>query len=215
MPTTVAKPPGLPVFPPHDAPAGDCVWARLMSEQPWRGGLAWPAGFEGGIAHRLDTSTSGAIAVADDLDELERLRAAFAGGRLTKRYVAVTARPPSWTHHRCDRSIAHDARHKRRMVVQRGASTPHRGRWYEAHTAFEHIGGGRLRVTITTGVMHQIRVHAAFLGVPLVGDRLYGGGDLPPGGPAGCTFWLHHVGLRGDGWATEPVPLPAWWPEQA
>jgi 23S rRNA-/tRNA-specific pseudouridylate synthase len=211
MSTTLAKPAGLPVFPPHDAPGGDCVLARLLVAQPWRAEVAWPAGFEGGVAHRLDTSTSGALWVADDLGELERMRAAFAGGRLVKRYLAHTAHPPPWARHACDHPIAHDARKRRRMVVQRGPSTPHRGRWYAAHTEFEHLGGGRLRVTITTGVMHQIRVHAAFLGVPLAGDRLYGGGDLPAGGPPGCTFWLHHVGLVGDGTATEPVPAPPWW----
>ena len=53
-----------------------------------------------------------------------------------------------------------------------------------------------------TGVMHQIRVHAAFLGLALAGDRLYGGG---PGG-----FRLHHVGLSGGRWSTSSVPLPAW-----
>jgi 23S rRNA-/tRNA-specific pseudouridylate synthase len=211
MSTTLAKPPGLPVFPPHDAPEGDCVWARLMASEPHRAKVAWPEGFAGGIAHRLDTSTSGALLIADDLDELTRLRTAFSEGVLRKRYVARAARAPSWGQHRCDRPIAHDARHKRRMVVQRGPSTPHRGRWYEAHSAFEHLGDGRLRVVITTGVMHQIRVHAGFLGVPLLGDRLYGGGVLPEGAWDGCTFLLHHVGLEGAGVATDPVPAPPWW----
>ncbi len=55
-----------------------------------------------------------------------------------------------------------------------------------------------------TGVMHQIRVHAAFVGLPLRGDHRYGGGRRDGG------FFLHHVGLEGAGFATSPVPWPDW-----
>ena len=57
-----------------------------------------------------------------------------------------------------------------------------------------------------TGVTHQIRVHAAFIGIPLEGDGLYGRktGSAP-------FHRLHHVGLAGpNGVATDPVPLPSW-----
>lgn len=203
MVRTLAKPAGLPVFPPHDDPGGDCLLARLLAEEPERAELAWPRGFEGGIAHRLDTPTSGAVLVAGDPSELAWLRAWFADGRLTKVYRLVVAREPAWDENRCDRPIAHDPRRKARMVVQRGASTPHRGRWYEAHTRFRRLRGPLFEATITTGVMHQIRVHAAFLGIPLLGDRIYGGG-------AG-TFCLHHVGATGPGgFRSDPVAHPEW-----
>jgi 23S rRNA pseudouridine1911/1915/1917 synthase len=210
MPRTMYKPPGTPVFPPHDAPDGDSLLRALLAEQPHRRDLAWPAGFEGGICHRLDTSTSGAVLIADDPAELEVLRAAFRSHALEKRYLLRVARVPRWTSNTCDRAIAHDARHNKRMVVQRGADTPHRGRWYPAHTAFEQRDGDLFHATITTGVMHQIRVHAAFLGAPLLGDRLYGGGPTPVDAPAGVTFFLHHTGLCGHGVATDPVPDPPW-----
>jgi 23S rRNA-/tRNA-specific pseudouridylate synthase len=57
---------------------------------------------------------------------------------------------------------------------------------------------------MSTGVMHQIRVHAAFLGVPLAGDARYGGGRTDDG------FHLHHVGFTGPGLRTEDVPCPTW-----
>ena len=71
-----------------------------------------------------------------------------------------------------------------------------------------------MEVVITTGVTHQIRVHAAFLGVPLAGDRRYGGGAPPEGASEAVPFFLHHRGLAGAGFATSPVPDPAWVPRR-
>ncbi|MCB9673808.1 MAG: RNA pseudouridine synthase [Alphaproteobacteria bacterium] len=210
MPRTVLKTPGLTVFPPHADPSGDCVLARLLLEEPWRAELDWPEGFTGGIAHRLDVSTSGAVWVANDPDELGRMREAFVSGVLRKTYRFVARRDVPWDANAIDRPIAHDRGHKRRMVVQRGPSTPHRGRWYPARTRLERVHGTLWSAVIETGVMHQIRVHAAFVGLALAGDTLYGGGPTPPDAPEGAAFLLHHVGLEGGGWRSDPVPLPAW-----
>ncbi len=207
---TLAKPAGLPVFPPHADPGGDCVLARLLAREPGRA-LAWPEGFAGGIAHRLDVGTSGALAVADDPEELEALRVAFAAKGLVKTYRFLTRREVPWDEGGCDRAVAHDRRHKRRMVVQRGEGTPHRGRWLAAETRFRRIGpaaqGTVWEAVMSTGVMHQIRVHAAFVGLVLAGDPIYGGGPPVEGG---APFALHHVGFVGAGFATEPVPMPPW-----
>ncbi len=205
---TLEKPAGLHVFAPHADPDGDCLARRLRAAQPWRDEVAWPDGFSCGIAHRLDGPTSGAVWVADDLDELARMRGWFAEGRLVKTYRFEARGDVPWSRHVVERPIAHDRARVARMVVQRGADTPHRGRWFEAHTEVERIAGRLWQARITTGVTHQIRVHAAFLGLALLGDRLYGGGP-PLDGPA--PFRLHHVGLVGpDGVTTAPVPLPAW-----
>lgn len=207
---TLFKPAGLPVFPPHADPAGACCLRALLAEAPWRAGLPWPDGYAGGIAHRLDVSTSGALLVADHPDELQGLRAAFSGKSLRKRYLLRAARQVSWDRNRCDLPLAHDRRRKRRMIVQRGANTPHRGRWLPARTHFERVTGDLWRAEIDTGVMHQIRVHAAFIGIPILGDALYGGGATPPDAPSGLVFFLHHEGLDGPGVRTDPVPLPDW-----
>jgi 23S rRNA pseudouridine1911/1915/1917 synthase len=186
------------------------VLARLLSEDPERAAHPWPRGFEGGIAHRLDVSTSGALVVANDPEELVWIRTLFRDRQLTKTYRLRVARSVPWRNHECARPIAHDPRRKGRVVVQRGKATPHRGRWREAETVFQWVHGDVFEATMSTGVMHQIRVHAAFIGIPLLGDRRYGGGSTPEDAPDGLTFFLHHVGLEGGGLQTDPVSCPEW-----
>lgn len=196
------------MFPLASAPDADCLLRRLLADEPWRADVPWPDGFAGGIAHRLDNATSGAVAVARDPEALRHLRALFASRSLTKRYLLWTARSVPWDEHVCERPIAHARGHRGRMVVQRGQSTPHRGRWQEARTAFRRVSVHVFEARMRTGVRHQIRLHAAFLGIALAGDRRYGGGPPPPWAEA--EFALHHVGFTGPGARTEPVPTPAW-----
>lgn len=211
---TVLKPAGLPVFPPHADPQGDCVLARLLLRRPEQAGPDWERGFEGGLCHRLDTGTSGLLLVARAPAALRRIRAAFSSHGLEKRYLLVSARAPAWRTTEIDRPIAHDARRPDRMIVQRGVDTPHRGQWYPARTTFERApftveGGTVWQATMRSGVMHQIRAHAAAAGLALAGDRRYGGGaPLPWFGP--LELCLHHLGLSGEGLHPRPAPLPSW-----
>ena len=199
----LVKEAGLPVFGRDEEP---CLLAALLEALPEQGRVDWPEGFEGGLLHRLDNHTSGLVIAARSLAALQRGREAFAGHLLSKIYRFLVDRDVPWHEHEVDRPLAHDRRRRSRMVWQRGASTPHRGRWYPAVTRFVRLGvlGDRhlWEATMSTGVMHQIRVHAASVGLPLAGDRLYGGGGTG-------RFWLHH--RRIEGWPGDAPEIPEHW----
>ncbi len=209
--TWLSKPPGLPVFPPHGDATGPSLLRWLLELRP-EVAAGFPPGFEGGLAHRLDNSTSGVVLAARSADDLVRARQAFTEGRLHKTYRFLTARTVPWTQHVVETRIAHHPRRRDRMVVERGRSTPHRGRWYPASTRLRHVAGSLWEASINTGVMHQIRLHAASVGLALTGDHRYGGGRQPPGGaPPGVAFALHHVGLTGADLDSPRLAPPAWW----
>jgi len=203
------KPAGIPVFPPHADPEGDCLLARtgLSSE-------GWDERFAGGIVHRLDTPTSGQVLSARSPSDLEWLRALFSERRLQKVYRFVSEGEVPWDEHEVAVPIAHHKRKRAAMICQRGANTPHRGKWYDAYTRFRRVGFAHQgqtvwEATITTGVMHQIRVHAAFVGIPLRGDKRYGGGQPID---ANTPFLLHHLGMTGPDLCPPKAPMPDTWP---
>lgn len=197
----VWKPPGLPVFPPHADPGGDCVLARLLATRSDRS-AEWPEGFAGGIAHRLDNATSGLLLVARTPADLPPLRALFREGRLRKLYRFRATVPPA-PPRVIEVPLAHHPRRKDRMVAQRGPRTAHRGRWYPAWTALRHLEGVWWEAEIRTGVMHQVRVHAAFAGVALDGDPIYGVPER-----AQLPYALHHSRVVAPGWSSPVAPLP-------
>ncbi len=171
------KPSGMPT---HALRAGETgtVANFLLARYPELSGVG-KRPLEPGIVHRLDTDTSGALLVARSADAYAALRRQFAEQAILKEYRAVV-------HGRVDTAgavsvpIAPVRRSGRKMRVARGGAA---GR--PARTAFrpiERCGDFTLlAVTITTGVMHQIRVHLASVGHPVVGDRVYGPSIPPPG----------------------------------
>ncbi len=212
------KPSGVPVFVPRKGVGPSmqtALEALCPSQRQPQDGSSWPSGFELGIAHRLDGWTSGLLIAARSLAALAQARQLFSARRLTKHYLFVTDRQVAWVEHLVAHPLAHDRRRKSRMVWKRGRSTPHRGRWYEASTrlrlAEQRAGSLSLwRASMASGVMHQIRVHAAAAGLPLLGDRLYGGSVDPS--PIG-RFYLHHSSI--DGWpgpGMPTLPIPEFWP---
>ena len=86
----VNKPTGIPVFPPHKDPHGDCVLHRLLTLLPQQGEHQWPRGFQGGIVHRLDIPTSGALVIAKTPNGLAHWRRRFQQKELHKRYLFLT-----------------------------------------------------------------------------------------------------------------------------
>jgi 23S rRNA pseudouridine1911/1915/1917 synthase len=125
-----------------------------------------------GIVHRLDKDTSGVLIVAKTTYAYAWLVRQFKTRKAKKSYLAlVEGKPPTPTG-RIETRIGRDERHRQRMGVVYGDQ----GR--KAETEFYTVAGFRdhtlLEVNPLTGRTHQIRVHLAFLGCPVVGDQVYG-----------------------------------------
>lgn len=121
------------------------------------------------LAHRLDNETSGVMIAARNETALRKLRKIWNTARVTKTYRAeVEGFPPPQG--KITEPISHHPRSGRRMRIGGRKARP-------AETRFRRIRQrgktALLEIEITTGVRHQIRIHLAHLGHPIVGDRLY------------------------------------------
>jgi 23S rRNA pseudouridine1911/1915/1917 synthase len=134
---------------------------------------------EAGLVHRLDTDTSGVLLAARTAAAYEHLRAQFRERAVVKEYLAIVEGDVAMPGE-VRTPLTHDRRDRRKMRVAtsddsqaRPALTHYRPlERFPAHTL--------LAVYIETGVMHQIRVHLAALGHPIVGDGLYGSSTVAP-----------------------------------
>lgn len=124
-----------------------------------------------GIVHRLDMDTSGVMVVAKTERAHRALVQAFAEHALTKTYVAIVhgVPPPEGT---LENRIGRHPTHRQKMAVVRDNGRRALTRWRVLATLPD--GLCRVACTIETGRTHQIRVHMASLGTPIVGDTLYG-----------------------------------------
>lgn len=175
--------------------------ARLRPRQPYVG-----------LIHRLDRDTSGALAFALDPETRQALIALLSAHRVDRRYLALVRGEPRENRGRIEAAL-HEAYEggKRRVARPGEPSRPAVTHW----DVRERLGtAALLELRLETGRQHQIRVHLAHLGHPVLGDRVYGGDREPAGAPRVPRQMLHAERLGFDHPTLEaPVravsPLPA------
>lgn len=175
----VAKPAGQPTHPLRPGERGTLANALAGRHPECARASADPR--EGGVAHRLDTDTSGVLVAARTRAAWDALRRAFSSGQVDKEYWAlVVGAPPERGEVRA--ALAHAGPRKVKPVDEWADDEP---RAREAVTRYERVvrgqGASLVRAFTSTGRMHQVRAHMAHLGHPLVGDPLYGGPEAPGG----------------------------------
>jgi 23S rRNA pseudouridine1911/1915/1917 synthase len=165
----VDKPAGLVVHPGAGHPNGTLV-NGLLARFPDLAGVGERE--RPGIVHRLDAGSSGLLVVARTPDAVASLIAQFAAHTATRRYVALVWGAPDAAHGIVEAPIGRDPADPTRMAVVtegRPARTE-----YEV---VERLGEvALLSCRLETGRTHQIRVHLAAIGHPLVADLVYGAG---------------------------------------
>ena len=169
----VNKAAGMVVHPGAGNPSGTLVNALLARYPQLAAMLDDPQTKERlGIAHRLDKGTSGLMVAALRKPALSALMRQFQERGVDKGYLALLEKRPRTHSGRVDAPIARDPRQRKRMWVQRDGKP--------AQTEFtlldDSFQGDRalVELRLLTGRTHQIRVHMAFIGCPVVGDAVYG-----------------------------------------
>ncbi len=163
----VNKPAGMVVHPAFGHVSGTLVNAVLAR---------WPQTAElneidrAGIVHRLDKDTSGVIVIAKTREAVRSLRAQFKARTVQKRYLALVEGVPSTGEGVIDAPIGRDEAHRKRMMVTRDG----REAVSEFRVIETYADHALVEVVPKTGRTHQIRVHMAFIGHPVVGDTVYG-----------------------------------------
>ncbi len=127
-----------------------------------------------GIIHRLDRDTSGVIVVAKTDTAHRRLAEQFASRTVEKEYLAIVYGTPDRDRDWIDRPLAVHPYHREKMAIAESAEAGRSAQtFYEVAERFR--GFGALRVLPKTGRTHQIRVHLASIGCPVLADQLYAG----------------------------------------
>jgi 23S rRNA pseudouridine1911/1915/1917 synthase len=164
----IDKPAGMIVHPAGKILSGTLVNALLArcEDLSGIGGELKP-----GIVHRLDKGTSGCIIVAKNDDAHQELSGQFARRKVRKEYLTLLHGSLARDTGTVDGLIGRHPVQRKRMAVRRDKGRQSLTRF----EVIERIGGCTLvRIDLKTGRTHQIRVHMAHLGHPVVGDAVYG-----------------------------------------
>ena len=163
------KPAGLVVHPAPGHEDGTLVNALLAhcgDSLPGIGGERRP-----GIVHRLDRDTTGVMVVAKTEQALATLSAMFAARDLDRAYIALVWGVPAPASGEIEGAIGRDPRDRKRMALVTRGGKPALTR-YQLQQAFG-ASASLLNLQLATGRTHQIRVHLASRGHPVVGDPMY------------------------------------------
>ena len=173
----IDKPAGMAAHPAPGSETGTLVNALLAhcgESLSGIGGVARP-----GIVHRLDKDTSGVMVAAKTDAAHAGLSALFAAHDIERAYIALTRGAPSPAKGTIETRIGRSPHDRKKMAVLRGG-----GREGVTHYAVQARYGpaerplaGKVSCTLETGRTHQIRVHLASKGAPVLGDALYGSGS--------------------------------------
>lgn len=169
----INKPKGMAVHPAPGTPAGTLVNALLAHCK----GLSAIGGTERpGIVHRLDKDTSGLIVVAKNDEAHHALQKQIQARTAERKYLALVWGNPRFEHAIVDAPIGRHPVDRKKMAVIESPTT-HRARAAVTDIrVIERFGSFTLiEAKLQTGRTHQIRVHSAYAGHPVVGDPVYSG----------------------------------------
>ncbi|MDO8433781.1 MAG: RluA family pseudouridine synthase [Candidatus Binatus sp.] len=207
----VNKPGGIPCHPLRPDERGT-VMNAIVARFPDTAS-AGEKPLEGGLVHRLDNGTSGAMLIARNRAAFIKLREAIRSSKIARRYEALVLGDLD-RKLTIDTPIAHHPKNPRKMIGGDPASANPKRAGRPALTTVEplrRIGDFTLvSIVPKTGCRHQIRVHLASAGLPIVGDTLYGGPESAQ--LAHGRFWLHLCDIAFDspavGHVKATAPLP-------
>ncbi|HOG77141.1 MAG TPA: RluA family pseudouridine synthase, partial [Anaerolineaceae bacterium] len=144
-----------------------------------------------GVVHRLDKETSGVLVLARNQSAYDWLVRQFKSRKTEKYYLALVDGQPPTPSGRIEAAVGRDPKFRQRMaIVYEGKGRKAVSEYHTVQSFHDHT---LLEVHPLTGRTHQIRVHLAYLGCPVVGDRVYGRrkSSLALG-----RFFLHAAKLR-------------------